>query len=312
MCSELLLDAAGRRRSPAAVPGHNAGQAPRNKGRVYPADPPTVDEIVAVMRQTPPDRHGLRLRALIVVLWRGGLRIPEALSLIESDLDPRRGSILIRRGKGNRRREVGMDGWAWSDHLAPWLAARVELPVGALFCVIDGPTRGRPWSATAARGELRRYALAAGVRRRFAPHQLRHAHAVELAREGVPLPVIQRQLGHSYVSTTSVYPQGIDVRGDARGVQIAGDPAGGVTAGRVAVEHDRHAPAAQQLRPGGLPGVVAGNGDRGQSLRAGAEHVRRPLDEHDPLRRFGGGVGDQPQLGAGTASIFGARSCVGA
>jgi len=56
MSSELLLDAAGRRRSPAAMPGHNAGQAPRNKGRVYPADPPTVDEIVAVMRQTPPDR----------------------------------------------------------------------------------------------------------------------------------------------------------------------------------------------------------------------------------------------------------------
>ena len=49
------------------------------------------------------------------------------------------------------------------------------------------------------------------MRRRFAPHQLRHAHAVELAREGVPLPVIQRQLGHSYVSTTSVYLQWIDV-----------------------------------------------------------------------------------------------------
>jgi hypothetical protein len=39
------------------------------------------------------------------------------------------------------------------------------------LCVIDGPTRGRPWSATAARGELRRYAAAAGVRRSFAPHQ---------------------------------------------------------------------------------------------------------------------------------------------
>jgi len=139
------------------------------------------------------------------------LRIQEALSLIESDLDPRRGSILIRRARVDRRREVGMDAWGWSDHLAPWLAARVELPIGALFCVIDGPTRGRPWSATAVRSELRRYAAAADGRRRFAPHQLRHAHAVELAREGVPLPVIQRHLGHSYVSTTSVYLQGIDV-----------------------------------------------------------------------------------------------------
>jgi integrase len=76
---------------------------------VYPADPPTVDEIVAVMRKIPSDRHGIRLRELIVVLWRGGLRIQEALSLIESDLDPRRGGILVRAGKGNRRREVGMD-----------------------------------------------------------------------------------------------------------------------------------------------------------------------------------------------------------
>jgi site-specific recombinase XerD len=102
MSSPQLFDAAGRRRSPAAMRGHNAARAPRNKGMVYPADPPTVDEIVAVMRQTPTDRHGLRLRALIVVLWRGGLRIQEALSLIESDLDARRGSTLVRRGKGNK------------------------------------------------------------------------------------------------------------------------------------------------------------------------------------------------------------------
>ena len=58
--------------------------------------------------------------------------------------------------------------------------------------------------------QLGRVAVAAGVRRRFAPHQLRHAHAVEMAREGVPLVVIQRQLGHSDLGITSVYLQGID------------------------------------------------------------------------------------------------------
>jgi integrase len=47
-------------------------------------------------------------------------------------------------------------------------------------------------------------------RRRFAPHQLRHAHAVEMAGESVPLIVIQRQLGHSNLGITSVYLQGID------------------------------------------------------------------------------------------------------
>ena len=64
------------------------------------------------------------------------------------------------------------------------------------------------------RREFRRVAagvgVGVGVRRRFAPHQLRHAHALELAREGVPLNIIQRQLGHTNLGTTSIYLQGID------------------------------------------------------------------------------------------------------
>jgi hypothetical protein len=51
------------------------------------------------MRQAGHDRHGHRLTALIVVLWRGRLRIHEALSLTETDLDQRRGSILVKPGK---------------------------------------------------------------------------------------------------------------------------------------------------------------------------------------------------------------------
>jgi site-specific recombinase XerD len=65
-----------------------------------------------------------------------------------------------------------------------------------------GQRRGPPRAA--------RLATQAGVRRRFAPHQLRHAHALELAREGVPLNIIQRQLGHTNLGTTSIYLQGID------------------------------------------------------------------------------------------------------
>jgi site-specific recombinase XerD len=209
MTTMSALDAAGRRRSPATMPDYHAGRPPRNKGIRYPADPPTVDEIVAVMRHTANNRYGWRLRAMIVVLWRAGLRIHEALALAENDLDHRRGSILVRHGKGRRRREVGMDEWGW-EQLRPWLIARVELPVGPLLCVIDGPTHGRAWSAAAVRTEFRRTAAQAGVRRRFAPHQLRHAHALELAREGVPLNIIQRQLGHTNLGTTSIYLQGID------------------------------------------------------------------------------------------------------
>jgi integrase len=106
----------------------------------------------------------------------------EALALTESDLDRARGSVMVRHGKGGKRREVGIDRWAW-EQLDAWLELRTHLPVG-VFCVLRGPTRGRPCAPAGIRGQLRATAEAAGVRRRFAPHQLRHAHAVEMSREG--------------------------------------------------------------------------------------------------------------------------------
>jgi site-specific recombinase XerD len=200
----MRLVAAGRRQRCLDI-----AAAPRNKGMRYPADPPSVEEIVLVMRHAGDRAHGLRLRGLIVVMWRAGLQISETLALAESDLDPARGAILVRHGKGDKRREVGMDQWGW-ELLRPWLVYRIQIPVGLLFCVIDGRTRGRSLTTTSVRQQLRRTAARAGVRRRFAPHQLRHAHAVEMAREGVALNVIQRQLGHANLGITSVYLQGID------------------------------------------------------------------------------------------------------
>jgi len=205
----MLLDVAGHSRSPATMPGYHRGRPPRNKGEQYPADPPTVEEIVAVMRTIGDRAEGHRLRALIVLLWRAGLRISEGLALQESDLDRSRGAVLVRRGKGGKRQEVGMDRWVW-EQVDPWLEIRHQLPIGAVLCVIHGPTAGRRWEASAARKQLHHAASAAGVRRRFAPHQLRHAHAVEMAHESVPLVVIQRQLGHANLGITSVYLQGID------------------------------------------------------------------------------------------------------
>ncbi len=203
-----VLDAAGRRRSPATLPGYHAGRPPRAKGMRYPADPPTVEEIVAVMRQTADDRHGWRVRAMIAVLWRAGLRIQEALALAEHDLDHRRGSLLVRSGKGGRRREVGMDEWGW-EQLRPLLNVRAELPAAVLH-------RRRP-DRRGDRGPVPPCAPSSagwppvpGSGAALRPHQLRHAHALELAREGVALNIIQRQLGHANLGTTSIHLQGID------------------------------------------------------------------------------------------------------
>ena len=169
LSSQALFDAAGRRRSPATTPGFVLGSPRAIRVR------PILRTRRRSMRSSrscarpPMIATGHRVNAVIVVLWRAGLRIQEAVSLAETDLDQRRGSILVRHGKNDRWREVGMDAWGWSA-LEPWLADRVQLPVGPLFCVIDGPTRGRAWSASSARIELHHLALKAGVRRRFAPH----------------------------------------------------------------------------------------------------------------------------------------------
>jgi integrase len=119
--SELLLDAAGRRRSPAALPEFQARGPRATRGCATPRTPPhdrgDRDRDALRGRQCPrPAAARVDRRALA----RAGLRIWEALALAEADLNPRRGSLLIRRGQGRLRREVGVDDWAWRQ-LVPWL-----------------------------------------------------------------------------------------------------------------------------------------------------------------------------------------------
>jgi hypothetical protein len=54
-----------------------------------------------------------------------------------------------------------MDEWGW-EHIEPWRQQRTTLPVGPFLCVLEGPTRGRNWSQTGARAQLRRLAAVAG------------------------------------------------------------------------------------------------------------------------------------------------------
>jgi hypothetical protein len=112
MSGPRWVDVAGRLRSPAATPGHWAGCAPPNKGLGFPADPPTVEEIILVMREAGPGPYADRTRGPIPILWRAGLRISEALALTESDLDPKTGSVLVRSGKAG---SGGWSGWTTGE-----------------------------------------------------------------------------------------------------------------------------------------------------------------------------------------------------
>jgi hypothetical protein len=143
------------------------------------------------------------------------------------------------------------------------MSIRRQLPVGALLCVIRGATAGRRWESSSARKQLARTAVKAGVRRRFAPHQLHHAHAVEMAHEGVPLVVIQRQLGHANLGVTSIYLQGIDSSEIIHTVHSRPAPVIPATAGLHTMLYlDRGWPAQLARR----------------SFRAKADCARRPRD----------------------------------
>lgn len=199
-----LLDVCGRRRSPATYPDFHKGRKPKNAGQRYPKEAPTIEEIVAVMRACGDTVSGRRTRAMILVMWRTGVRISEALDLHEPDLNEHANTVFVRSGKGKKSRIIGMDDFGF-QHLRPWLEIRRTLPMGPLFPVVLGATAGRRWSPSGARHSIRLAAERSGVRRYFHPHSLRHAITVEMDREGMRHSLIQRQLGHESIATTEIY-----------------------------------------------------------------------------------------------------------
>jgi site-specific recombinase XerC len=204
-------DVCGRRKSHAAMKGYRKGVKPANAGETFPADPPSDDEVVALMDACGTDMVGRRNRALIAVLRGSGLRISEALALIPRDVDFDQATVLVRCGKGSKRRRSGINRGTL-DELAAWLQVREQRGLTdeqPIFAVVEGRTKGGRLGTPYVRVMLKKLAERTGVQARVAPHQLRHAHAVAMARRGVPVPIISRQLGHSNVATTATYLQGI-------------------------------------------------------------------------------------------------------
>jgi len=184
--------------------GHGGWRVPPNKGRNYPAEVIPREEIIRLLAACSSRAPtGIRNRALITVMYRGGLRISEVLNLMPRDVDPRAGTITIMNGKGGKRRVVGLDPEAFAA-LARWIDRREQLGINGrarLFSTL----RGEPLSAAYIRQALARLAKRAGIDRRVNPHALRHSFAAEMAREGMPMNLIQQALGHSSLGTTSRY-----------------------------------------------------------------------------------------------------------
>lgn len=218
----VLLDARGRKRSAATLPGAGRGRVPKSKGRTYPPHPFDPTDVFRLLQACEPQPgralrwdervSALRLRALIAVLWRTGLRISEALALdADQDLNPVDQTVIVRHGKGDKRRVVGMDDWGWRE-LEAWMVVRRQLQPSAVFCVLSGRTEGRAIHDSDVRRALQAAGRRAGLTRRINPHNLRHTLAVDLFREGVRELVIQKQLGHARLDVTQTYLRGLDPR----------------------------------------------------------------------------------------------------
>lgn len=174
-----------------------------NKGKKYPPEPLTPDEVAAIIGQcSPRSATGIRNRALVTLLYRSGLRISEVLALRPADINLAKHSIRLLDTKIGEAQTRGFHSSA-DDAVARWLDTRKTLAVrGApLFCT----HRGGPLSPQYVRMMLQRLAAGAGVEKRVHPHGLRHTFAVELDAAGTSLSVISKLLGHTSVPTTARY-----------------------------------------------------------------------------------------------------------
>lgn len=198
-----------RFKSPITQPGYRAGEPSPNRNRRFFADTLTRDEVMALVDGCNCGPSGLRDRALIVLLYRTGLRISEACNLRLHDIDLDRGTIRVRGTKTRTSdRTVGIGQMA-TEHLADWLDVRNrELkipPVGYVFCCISRHERGNAVKPAQIRQKLHRLSAKAQIGKRVHPHALRHTFASELADERVDIRIVSKALGHSNVAITDRY-----------------------------------------------------------------------------------------------------------
>ena len=177
---------------------------PANKGRKLPPELLTPEDVRALLGACSPTAPtGIRNRALVVTLYRAGLRLDEALALMPADVDVGAGVIHVGRRTGGHVREAGIDAGAMG-FVRKWLRTRASLRIGAdapLFCTLAG----RRVHPAYVRQLLPRLAEKAGIDKRVHAQGLRFTHAAELAAEGMPAELIQAQLGHGSLASTDRY-----------------------------------------------------------------------------------------------------------
>lgn len=152
---------------------------------------------------------GLRDRAIIELLYSGGLRVSELVGLNRDSINLERREFVVR-GKGSKDRPIFISQSA-ADRVADYLDARTDsLP--ALFLnnsrntqTVDTSGNYRRITARSVERIVEKYARLAGITKHVSPHTLRHSFATDLLMNGADLRAVQSMLGHSDISTTQIY-----------------------------------------------------------------------------------------------------------
>lgn len=152
---------------------------------------------------------GLRDRAIIELLYSGGLRVSELVGLNRDSINLERREFMVR-GKGSKDRPIFISE-ACADRVRDYLNARTDsLP--ALFLnnsrnlqAVDTSGNYRRMTARSVERIVEKYARLAGITKHVSPHTLRHSFATDLLMNGADLRSVQSMLGHADISTTQIY-----------------------------------------------------------------------------------------------------------
>lgn len=152
---------------------------------------------------------GLRDRAIIELLYSGGLRVSELVGLNRDSINLDRREFMVR-GKGSKDRPIFISE-ACADRVRDYLDARTDsLP--ALFLnnskniqAVDTSGDYRRMTKRSVERIVEKYARLAGITKHVSPHTLRHSFATDLLMNGADLRAVQSMLGHADISTTQIY-----------------------------------------------------------------------------------------------------------
>jgi len=167
-----------------------------------------IEQVETIINQ--PDIEtvtGLRDRAIMELLYSTGIRRMELANLMLFDIDPRRGTLLVRAGKGGKDRfiPIGERALAWVEKYRN--EARPELATGFDDNRLFLTDQGQAFRRNALSGRIKRYIEQAGLDVQGSCHLFRHAMATHMLENGADIRFIQAMLGHEDLSTTQIYTQ---------------------------------------------------------------------------------------------------------